>query len=80
MEPEESEEPEEMVSDYEKMTVKELPKLLATRFYVKSNMKKSEMLDLLQTPVEEPVAGLEEETSLEAVEDSVIELEVISFF
>lgn len=76
VESEVSEEPEEIVSEYEKMTVKELREALNMKgYHVKSNMKKSEMLDLLQTPIDEPVVVMEEETNLEAVEDSLIELE-----
>lgn len=72
----EESEHEEIISEYEKMTVKELREALNMKgYHVKSNMKKSEMLELLQTPIEEPVVVLEEETIDETQEDPVIELD-----
>ena len=70
--------PEEIIQEYEKMTVKELREALnAKGYHVRSNMKKSEMIDILQTPAEEPtiVVQEEEEASMELKGDEVIEVE-----
>jgi hypothetical protein len=58
-----------MTNEYERMTVKELREVLLDKgYHVKSNMKKVDMLELLQNPIEN-------EVELDASTEPVIELD-----